>query len=444
MKFIVELQELQFSFLVEESTRSTLANFLTYKEAPLLVKEDTLKKPHMEAPDIDNAFLLFFDGSYRKSHNEASGGVVIYDPQAWSLRHIDRSHNEEAHAAAQAMIGQLYVIRADSPLYLGRESLEREGGFLQTDLLPAELEKSKKHAFLRRAKRYMLVGDSLYMKGTDLVMRRVPWKEEIYKVLEENHEGSCGGHFASKITLHKILQEGYVWPSIQRDVHHWCKSCKECQSMASRVLRSKIRDTILAYDVFEKWGVDAIGPLPITARVQFCQQILYFVNWVNFLQTVKSLVLVSFCSDSFATGSLVQDLNLSSRFETVQISVQDWFYNYNWSLVSSGLLVSSVWFKFLNLVWFGSVTGSAVHWSDSAVQLVQQYRFKFWFWTGSNLCNWLVLSPVRQQFRFQVLDWFSSLVSSVSGQTAFQVSDSGLVQISVTGKDDDCLDFLHV
>ncbi|MCO5586391.1 hypothetical protein L7F22_040331 [Adiantum nelumboides] len=159
-----------------------------------------------------------------------------------------------------------YNLRVDSPLYLGRESLEKEEGFLQTGLLSAELEKSKKYAFLRRAKRYMLVGDSLYMKGADLVMRRVPWKEEIYKVLEENHEGSCGGHFASKITLHKILQEGYVWPSIQRDVHHWCKSCKECQSMASRVLRSKIRGTILVYDVFEKWGIDAIGPLPITAR----------------------------------------------------------------------------------------------------------------------------------------------------------------------------------
>ncbi|MCO5603228.1 hypothetical protein L7F22_057375 [Adiantum nelumboides] len=53
-------------------------------------------------------------------------------------------------------------------------------------------EKSKKYAFLHRAKRYMLVGDSLYMKGADLVMRRVPWKENIYKILEENHEGSCG------------------------------------------------------------------------------------------------------------------------------------------------------------------------------------------------------------------------------------------------------------
>ncbi|MCO5615117.1 hypothetical protein L7F22_069406 [Adiantum nelumboides] len=130
--------------------------------------------------------------------------------EAWSLRHIDRSHNEEAHATAQAMIGQSYVMRADSPLYLGRVYLDKEEGFLQTGLLPAELEKSKKYSFLHRAKRYVLVGDRLYMKGDDLVMRRVTWKEEIYKVLEENHEGSCGGHFASKITLHKILQEGYV------------------------------------------------------------------------------------------------------------------------------------------------------------------------------------------------------------------------------------------
>ena len=99
-----------------------------------------------------------------------------------------------------------------------------------------------------------------------MILRRVPWKEEIYKILEENHEGSCGGHFAMKIMLHKILQEGYVWPSIQKDVNHWCKSCNQCQAMASRVLKPGIRKTMLAFNVFEKWGIDAIGPLPVTQR----------------------------------------------------------------------------------------------------------------------------------------------------------------------------------
>ena len=128
------------------------------------------------------------------------------------------------------------------------------------------MEKHKKYGFVRRAKKYMLMDYVLYMRGADCVLRRVPWKEELYKVLEENHEGACGGHFAFKITLHKILQEGYVWPSIQKDVNHWCRSCKQCQLFGSRILKPELRKTILAYDVFEKWGIDVVGPLPITSR----------------------------------------------------------------------------------------------------------------------------------------------------------------------------------
>ena len=41
-KWVIELQEFDFSFLVEDSTRATLANLLTYKENPLLVKEDSV------------------------------------------------------------------------------------------------------------------------------------------------------------------------------------------------------------------------------------------------------------------------------------------------------------------------------------------------------------------------------------------------------------------
>ncbi|MCO5593424.1 hypothetical protein L7F22_047438 [Adiantum nelumboides] len=174
MKFIVELQEFQFSFLVEESTRSTLADLLTYKEAPLLIKENTLKKEHMEAPDIDNAYLLFLDGSYRKSHNEASGGVVIYDPQGnlvtkRGLKLTSQSNNEAEYATLEKELqlclelgiqhvkvkgDALLVVKQVLEVWQRRESLEKEERFLQTSLLPAELEKSKKYAFFRRAKRW--------------------------------------------------------------------------------------------------------------------------------------------------------------------------------------------------------------------------------------------------------------------------------------------------
>ena len=148
--------------------------------------------------------------------------------EAWILHHLDRSQNEEAHEVAQGMIADVFVMKADVPLYRGQDALLQEVHYLKTGEIPKEIETKKRYAFVCRSHKYVMLGDVLFMKGADLVLRRVPWKEEIYMILEENHEGACGGHFALKITLHKILQAGYVWPSIQRDVYLWCKSCDRC------------------------------------------------------------------------------------------------------------------------------------------------------------------------------------------------------------------------
>ena len=80
MKWVVELQQFNFSFLVEESTRATLDDFLTHKERPLLIKKEVVMKPQVDMDEIGNAHLLFFDGLYRKSHDVALSGVVLHDP----------------------------------------------------------------------------------------------------------------------------------------------------------------------------------------------------------------------------------------------------------------------------------------------------------------------------------------------------------------------------
>ena len=66
--------------MVEESTRATLADLLTCKESPLLIKESKVAKPVEQLMDILDSYLLFFDGSYKRVHGAASGGIVIYDP----------------------------------------------------------------------------------------------------------------------------------------------------------------------------------------------------------------------------------------------------------------------------------------------------------------------------------------------------------------------------
>ena len=79
-KWVIELQKFDFSFLVEESIRVTIVDLLTYKENSLFIKEDMVKKVEEDVREISHAHVLFFDGSYRKSHDAASGGIVLYDP----------------------------------------------------------------------------------------------------------------------------------------------------------------------------------------------------------------------------------------------------------------------------------------------------------------------------------------------------------------------------
>ena len=53
---------------------------------------------------------------------------------------MERALNEEAHNAAQSMIGELFVVNANLPLYHGQESLVREEEFLLISLIPKEVE----------------------------------------------------------------------------------------------------------------------------------------------------------------------------------------------------------------------------------------------------------------------------------------------------------------
>ena len=101
MKWVIEIREFSFTFLVEESTRATLADLLIYKQSLLLIKETTIAEAKMvESQDLEKSFTLFFDGSYRKSHDASSGGFVLYNPQGQVVTKrgikIDAHSNNEA------------------------------------------------------------------------------------------------------------------------------------------------------------------------------------------------------------------------------------------------------------------------------------------------------------------------------------------------------------
>ncbi|MCO5568364.1 hypothetical protein L7F22_022063 [Adiantum nelumboides] len=363
-KWVLELQEYEYTFIVEDSTRASLADVLTYK-----VKEKKItpkaqgKLDFSPQGELEDAYTLLFDGAYRRQRNKAAGGFVILneekkevlkkgiqlhlahsnneaeyatlkaglkecksmgirrlmvkgdallivrqvqgtwacknskllqwlhevkllmkDFEAIQIQHISRQHNKEADNMAntqfEVMVG---AIKFKEPLFQGQETMEDILYFLETGECPKHLERVQRHRLVRKALSYQLIGEHLYHKGKDLVLRRVPLVKEIEKILMSCHDGVCGGHFAQEITSRKILQAGFVWPSLYRDVQHWCKACKACQQAGDCKLSNGPRFPIFAYGPFEKWGIDAIGPLPRTSTGK--QYILtatdYMTRWAE-------------------------------------------------------------------------------------------------------------------------------------------------------------------
>jgi len=111
-----------------------------------------------------------------------------------------------------------------------------------------------------------MTSNQLYFKGGDGVLRQTIGKCDISRLLYEFHDGFCGGHFAGQITPEKILQVGYYWPTFFKDAQDYCRSCDVCQAYAQRSTVSGPLHPIPPLKPFEKWGIDLIGPLPMTRR----------------------------------------------------------------------------------------------------------------------------------------------------------------------------------
>ncbi|MCO5567075.1 hypothetical protein L7F22_020760 [Adiantum nelumboides] len=67
------------------------------------------------------------------------------------------------------------------------------------------------------------------------------------------------------------------------DVQHWCISCHNCQVNGNKKLLYGPRQAVIANGPFEKWGIDAMGPLPRTAngKLYILVAIDYMTRWVE-------------------------------------------------------------------------------------------------------------------------------------------------------------------
>jgi hypothetical protein len=100
--------------------------------------------------------------------------------------------------------------------------------FLRTSQIEGTLFIQKKQRLVKRSKPFTLKNGELYKMGQYNKMRRYLTTTKQHMMIGGLHEGPSRGHLATDIKQRKILDAGYRWPTLYKDVHDYCKSYDAC------------------------------------------------------------------------------------------------------------------------------------------------------------------------------------------------------------------------
>jgi hypothetical protein len=122
-------------------------------------------------------------------------------------------------------------------------------------------------------------------------MHRCLTHEQSESVLNDFHNGACGGHLSELMTTHKILRADYFWSSIFKYCIEAIKKCHPCQVFTQK-MHSHLAPLhpVIIVGPFTKWGVDFVdcNPTSIGGHQHIIVVVDYFTKWVKAMPIVKS------------------------------------------------------------------------------------------------------------------------------------------------------------
>ncbi|MCO5608680.1 hypothetical protein L7F22_062894 [Adiantum nelumboides] len=108
-KWVLELQENEYTFIVEDSTRVSLADVLTYKVKEKKITPKAQGKVDLSPQgELEDVYTLLFDGAYRRQRNKEAGGFVILNEEKKEVLkkgiqlHLAHFNNEVEYATLKA------------------------------------------------------------------------------------------------------------------------------------------------------------------------------------------------------------------------------------------------------------------------------------------------------------------------------------------------------
>ncbi|RVW23234.1 Retrovirus-related Pol polyprotein from transposon opus [Vitis vinifera] len=133
------------------------------------------------------------------------------------------------------------------------------------DHLSSEWKAQDRKHFFAKIHAYYWEEPFLFKYYAYQIIKKCVPEEEQQGILSHCHENACGGHFASQKIAMKVLQLGFTWPSLFKDSHIMCRSCDRCQRLKKLTKRNQMpMNPILIVDLFDVWGIDFMGPFPMS------------------------------------------------------------------------------------------------------------------------------------------------------------------------------------
>ncbi|KAL5555727.1 hypothetical protein UlMin_037963 [Ulmus minor] len=103
--------------------------------------------------------------------------------------------------------------------------------YLRDGTLPQDKFEARRLRY--RSARYFLDKDKLRKRSFSSPSLTCLNEDQAKYVLQEVYEGVCGNHSSGRALAHKVLRQGYYWPTIQADSLAFAQKCDKCQRFST-------------------------------------------------------------------------------------------------------------------------------------------------------------------------------------------------------------------
>ena len=95
--------------------------------------------------------------------------------------------------------------------------------YLKEYKLPEDRDLARKIRY--HAKHYLLLNEKLYKRGVLTPLLRCLNVEEAKQVLSEIQDRVCEKHTGGQSLAHKVLLQGFYWPTMKQDAAEYARKC---------------------------------------------------------------------------------------------------------------------------------------------------------------------------------------------------------------------------